>query len=165
MGTGPTKAADNMFCKCRLAAAKYNDKLSSREGAAELLGISVSTLASYELNLTKVVPAESIILMADAYNAPELKRWYCNNVCPLGEDLPPVELAELDRLTVKTLSSLRKVSDVKDNLLDIAADGVISEDEEAKLEQIIETLKEVSAVAQSLILWAEKNAKKEVMRK
>ena len=147
MGTGPTKAADNMFCKCRLAAAKYNDKLSSREGAAELLGISVSTLASYELNLTKVVPAESIILMADAYNAPELKRWYCNNVCPLGEDLPPVELAELE------------------SLLDIASDGVISEDEETKLQQIIETLKEVSAVAQSLILWAEKNAKKEVMRK
>ena len=75
MGCSPTKAADNMYCKCRLAAAKYNDKLNSREGAAELLGLSPSTLAGYELNLTKVVPVESIALMADVYNAPELRRW------------------------------------------------------------------------------------------
>ena len=53
MGSNPTKAANNMYCKCRLAAAKYNDKLNSREGAAEMLGLSSSTLASYELNLTK----------------------------------------------------------------------------------------------------------------
>ena len=39
MGSNPTKAANNMYCKCRLAAAKYNDKLNSREGAAEMLGI------------------------------------------------------------------------------------------------------------------------------
>ena len=67
MGSNPTKAANNMYCKCRLAAAKYNDKLNSREGAAEMLGLSSSTLASYELDLTKVVPVESIMMMADVY--------------------------------------------------------------------------------------------------
>ena len=86
MGSNPTKAANNMYCKCRLAAAKYNDKLNSREGAAEMLGLSSSTLASYELDLTKVVPVESIMMMADVYNAPELKNWYCSNVCPLGAE-------------------------------------------------------------------------------
>lgn len=157
MGCSPTKAADNMYCKCRLAAAKYNDKLNSREGAAELLGISPSTLASYELNLTKVVPVESIALMADVYNAPELKNWYCSNVCPLGEDLPKIEVSDLDRITVRTLATFRKLSDVKDNLLDITADGTISEDEKPQLNSIISTLKELSEVAQTLILWAEKN--------
>ena len=49
MGTNPTKAADNIYCRCRKEAAKYNDKLNSRDGAAELLGISASTLADYEL--------------------------------------------------------------------------------------------------------------------
>lgn len=39
MGTNPTKAADNIYCRCRKEAAKYNDKLNSRDGAAELLGI------------------------------------------------------------------------------------------------------------------------------
>lgn len=159
MGCNPTKAASNMYCKCRLAAAKYNDKLNSREGAAELLGLSPSTLASYELDLTKVVPVENIALMADVYNAPELRRWYCTNVCPLGEDMPKLELAELDRITVRTLATLRGLSEVKDNLLDITVDGVISPDEKPKLDYIIQTLKEVTTVAQSLMIWAEKNVK------
>ena len=159
MGCSPTKAASNMYCKCRMAAAKYNDKLNSREGAAELLGLSPSTLASYELDLTKVVPVENIALMADVYNAPELRRWYCTNVCPLGEDMPKLELAELDRITVKTLATLKNISNVKDDLIDIAADGVISPDEKPRLNNIIETLKEVSAVAQTLMIWAEKNVK------
>lgn len=159
MGTQPTKAANNMYCKCRLAAAKYNDKLNSREGAAELLGVSPSTLASYELDLTKVVPVESIILMADVYGAPELKRWYCNNICPLGEDLPKVEMAELDRLTVKMLSVLQKTKNVKEDLLEITADGVITPEEKPKLDKILATLKEITAVAESLTIWAEKNVK------
>lgn len=159
MGSSPTKAANNMYCKCRLEAAKYNDKLNSREGAAELLGLSSSTLASYELGLTKVVPVESITLMADVYNAPELKPWYCTNVCPLGEDMPKLELEELDRITVKTLATLRHISVVKDDLLDITADGVISPDEKPKLDNIIKTLKQVTEVAQSLRIWAEKNIK------
>lgn len=159
MGSSPTKAANNMYCKCRLEAAKYNDKLNSREGAAEMLGLSPSTLASYELGLTKVVPVESIMLMSDVYNAPELKPWYCTNICPLGEDMPKLELEELDRITIKTLATLQHISEVRDDLLDITADGVISPDEKPKLDNIIETLKRVTEVAQSLRIWAEKNIK------
>lgn len=161
MGSNPTKAAGNMYCKCRLAAAKGNDKLNSREGAAELLGLSPSTLADYELGNTKVVPVDKVNLMADLYNAPELKHWYCRNVCPLGEDLPQIEIGELDRLTIKTLAVLKKATSVKDDLLDITSDGVITSDEKPKLETILETLKEVTSVAQSLIVWAEKNNNEE----
>lgn len=82
MGTNPTKAADNIYCKCRKEAAKYNDKLNSREGAAELLGISASTLADYELGITKIIPADAILRMADLYNAPELRNHYCKYSCP-----------------------------------------------------------------------------------
>lgn len=65
MGTNPTKAADNIYCKCRKEAAKYNDKLNSREGAAELLGISASTLADYELGITKIIPADAIFICTE----------------------------------------------------------------------------------------------------
>lgn len=85
MGTNPTKAADNIYCKCRKEAAKYNDKLNSREGAAELLGISASTLADYELGITKIIPADAILRMADLYNAPELRNHYCKYSCPLAD--------------------------------------------------------------------------------
>lgn len=95
MGTNPTKAADNIYCRCRKEAAKYNDKLNSRDGAAELLGISASTLADYELGITKIIPADAILRMADLYNAPELRNHYCKYSCPLGQDVPLVDTESL----------------------------------------------------------------------
>lgn len=58
MGRGPTKSNENVYFVARKKAAMYNERLYSREGAAELLGISVSTLADYELGNTKVVPVD-----------------------------------------------------------------------------------------------------------
>lgn len=40
MGRGATKAAGNVYYKARIEAAKWNDRLCSREGAAEALGVS-----------------------------------------------------------------------------------------------------------------------------
>lgn len=59
MGTDCTKSNDNIYFRCRKEAAKYNDKLNSRESAADLLGVSVSSLADYELGNTKVVPVDT----------------------------------------------------------------------------------------------------------
>ncbi len=101
MGYYPTKAADNIYCQCRKEAAKFNDSLNSREGAAEQLNVSVSTLSDYELGITKSVPVEAVVRMADLYNAPELRNYYCTHDCPIGRtDVPPVHLEELDRLVI-----------------------------------------------------------------
>ena len=67
MGQNPTKAAGNIYCQKRKEAAKFNDKLNSREGASELLGVSQSTLADYELNYTKIVPVDVVLRMSDIY--------------------------------------------------------------------------------------------------
>ena len=157
MGTRPSKAAGNVYCQCRLEAAKYNDKLSSREGAAELLGLSPSTLASYELGLTKVVPVENVVLMADLYNTPELRNWYCTNICPLGGDIPVVRIETLDRIIIQVVSALRSTSQIKDTLLDITDDGMISEAEKPRLADVIEKLKDIMRISQELVIWAEKN--------
>jgi transcriptional regulator with XRE-family HTH domain len=160
MGTNPTKALDNIYCRCRKEAAKYNDKLNSREGAAELLGVSVSSLADYELGNTKVVPVDKVVLMADLYNAPEIKNHYCTNECPIGKDtVPKLEIAELDRLTIKVLSAFRSIDEIKNKLIDIAADGVISEHEKPELEEVLQALEQITVYSQELRLWAEKNLK------
>ena len=70
MGRDAAKACENQCFRCRKEAAKYNDKLGSREGAAELLGISVSSLADYELGNTKVIPVDKVVLMADMHEKP-----------------------------------------------------------------------------------------------
>ena len=71
MGRGPTNENTNMYFQARKKAATYNERLWSREGAAELLGISVSTLADYELGNTKVVPVDKVVLMVYGDAAPE----------------------------------------------------------------------------------------------
>lgn len=158
MGTNPTKAMDNIYCRCRKEAAKYNDKLNSREGAAELLGVSVSSLADYELGNTKVVPVDKVVLMADLYNAPELKNYYCTHECPIGEGtVHKLEVAEFDRLTIKLLAALRNMTSIKDTLIDIAEDGIITEREKPKLNEVLDVLDAIVRHSQELRLWAEKN--------
>lgn len=157
MGRRPTKAAGNPFCKARIAAAKFNDRLNSQEGAAELLGISVSTLSDYELGLTKIVPPDIVIKMSSLYNAPELENYYCREMCPLGYEVPKIEAEELDRIAIKALSSLRRVSETKELLLDVTEDGVVSDDEKDDMNTILSNLEELEQIAQSLKVWVKKN--------
>ena len=157
MGRRPTKAVSNPFCQARLRAAEYNEKFFSKEYAAEQLHISAGQLQDYELGITKCIPPDSIMRMADLYRAPELRNLYCREMCPLGGDMPVLELEDLDRITVRAMASLRKVAQTKESLLDITADGIITEDEKPELRKILATLDEISAITQSLKVWTEKN--------
>lgn len=157
MGRRPTKAANNPFCKARIDAAKYNDSLFSKEKAAEFLGISVSTLSDYELGVTKTVPPDMVLKMADLYNAPELENYYCTNMCPLGGDMPKVDIVTLDRITVSVISSFRKVDETRELLLDIAENGIMNEAEKADLQKVLSNLEELEQIACSLKLWVKKN--------
>ena len=58
---------------------------------------------------------------------------------------------------MRMLSSFRKISEAKETLLDITADGVITEDEKPELRKIIETLDEVNEITQNLKNWIERN--------
>ena len=55
---------ENIYFASRKNAAKYNDKLNSREAAAEMLGFSPSTLANYELGVTKCGNDERLVWSA-----------------------------------------------------------------------------------------------------
>lgn len=100
---------------------------------------------------------EEVHLMADLYNAPELENYYCRNMCPLGCNIVEAEVSNIDRLTVRTLSVLRRISEAKEELLNITEDGIIDDSEKPTLQEIIRDLEEVEKVAQSMKLWAKKN--------
>lgn len=72
MGRDATKAAGNPWFEARKKAAIYDDRLLSRDGAAERLGMSVSAVADAELGISKCMPVDKAVLMADLYNAPYL---------------------------------------------------------------------------------------------
>ena len=66
---------------------------------------------------------------------------------------------DIDRIALRALCSFRKINEAKELLLDITADGVITEDEKSDLEKIINTLDEVNEVTQNLKNWIEKTLK------
>ena len=154
------KTSSNIFYKARCEAAKHNEPLSSREGAADIMSIDRGRLYRIESGIANPYP-EEIHLMSDLYCAPELENFYCTNMCPLGCEMPKVGVEELDRITLRALSSLRNVGKVKDKLLDITADGIISEGEKPDMEMILEALEELEQISQSFRIWAKKNMQRE----
>ena len=153
MGRGATKAVGNPWYDARIAAATYDGRLSSREGAAELLGMSVSAVSDAELGLTKIMPVDKAVLMADLYNAPELLNYYCLSECPIGGKRPISDkVVDIERATVKLTKILRKetVQWFKYGLQDIAADGMVGDDELDAFDEIVDELREVSKIISEL---------------
>lgn len=148
--------SSNTFYQARCKASAHNEQLRSRESAADCMLIDRGRLYRIESGLTNPYP-EEVVLMADLYNAPELRNFYCREMCPLGCDTPKLELEDLDRISVRALSSFRKMSAAKEMLLDIVEDGVVSEEEKPELDKVMSTLDEVASIAQSLRVWVEKN--------
>lgn len=153
------KTNENIYFRCRKEAAKYNDKLNSRESASELLGVSVSSLADYELGNTKVVPVDKVVLMADLYNAPQLLNGYCARECPIGcsKDIA-TEIQPIERTTVGLLDLLQneKISRYMSALTSIAVDGQVSEDEKSKMTEIVDYLNKVRVLVEELTLFDNK---------
>lgn len=115
MANVTAKTSSNIFYKARCEAATHNEQLSSREGAADYMSIDRGRLYRIESGIAVPYP-EEIRLMADLYNAPELENYFCRTMCPLGCEMPKAELANLDRITVRTLSVFRKIGKTKEML-------------------------------------------------
>ena len=150
------KTSSNIFFQARCSASTHNEQLSSREGAADIMSIDRGRLYRIESGIANPYP-EEIHMMADLYNAPELENHFCTCMCPLGRDMPKADITDLDRISVKALSTFRRIGQTKEMLLDITEDGIISDDEKEEMNQILNNLDELEQVAQSLKLWVKKN--------
>ena len=159
MMVGSTNEKKNVYYYCRKKAGESDVRFKSRDGAAELLGISAVSLRDHETGGTKVIPPDVVARMSILYNAPELRSHYCAE-CPIGEvqkvQKPGEEVFELEKLTLRLLSSFKDITGVKDKLIEIAADGVIDEFEKPDLEYVLKTLDTVALHVQELKIWAER---------
>ncbi|MDE5587703.1 MAG: helix-turn-helix domain-containing protein [Acetatifactor sp.] len=157
MGKKATKAADNMYYIARCEAAETNDDFSSREKAAELIGMDRTRLARIELDTIAPYP-EEVKAMAKAYNVPELCNSYCARECPIGRDnVPEVKIVDFDRLALKVLGSLKDIDSLRASLIAISEDGIIEEKERPAFQEILDSLEKISTNAKALQLWAMKN--------
>lgn len=159
MGKKATKAADNMYYLARCEAAEENEEMSSREKAAELIGIDRTRLARIELDAIMPYP-EEVKAMANAYNTPELCNSYCARECPLGKgSVKEVTIDDFDRLSLKVLGSLKDIASLQASLIAISEDGMVQEYEKEDFQRILDSLEKISTNAKALQLWAMKNVK------
>lgn len=96
-----TKAVGNRYYEARMNAAKYNNKLLTRAGAIDYLpGVTEDSLKKYELDINRP-PNIVVALMAEAYNEPELRLWYCANECKLGNYCRDVHAMPAERALIR----------------------------------------------------------------
>lgn len=104
---------------------------------------------------------EDVMLMAKVYNKPELCNYFCTKECQIGQHyVPAVEtIHDLPQITMELLSNLNSLNRDKDRIIDITADGVISDDERDDFNQFKQHLAEMSLAIEALKLWADKELK------
>lgn len=157
MGKKATKAADNMYYLSRSEAAEDNADLASRESASEKLHIERTRLANIELGNIAPYP-EEVKSMAEVYNKPELCNWYCANECPIGKGtVSEIKMDDFDRISLRVLGSLKDIDTIRTELIDISEDGIVTAEEEATFNKIIDSLDKIADSATALKLWAKKN--------
>ena len=151
MGRGSTKENKNKY---QLAREELG---LSREKASELLEIIPPERIEKIENQRSVPHPDEVLILSQKYRKPSLCNYYCSNECPIGKQyVPEVQIKELSAIVIEMLASLNSVNKTKDRLIEIAADGVISDDEIDDFIHIQEDLERISVTVETLQLWAEK---------
>ena len=146
-----TKENKNIYHKTR------EDLQLTREAASDLLECITPERIEKIENERSLPHPDEVLVMADKYKQPNLCNYYCANQCPIGRQyVPEVKLKDLSQIVLELLASLNAVSKQKDRLIEITADGEISDDQIEDFVNIQEELERISVAAETLQLWCEK---------
>ena len=138
----------------------YNTRTNlglTREAAVNKMDtISVDRLEKIENNRANATP-DDIVELASAYNEPTLCNYYCMNECAIGQSMNlALEVPELPNIVLETVASLNDINPYVNELISIARDGNISDEEIPKFAKIQYTLEEVALSISTLNAWIEK---------
>ena len=102
----------------------------TRERASEQLAfISADRIEKIESEKSLPHPDE-ILAMSKCYKSPDLCNYYCSHECPIGQEyVPEVKMKDLSQIVLEMLASLNNLVKEKERLIEISADGEITEDE------------------------------------
>ncbi len=106
----------------------------------------------------------SVRVMADLYNAPELITGYCMEECPVHGFLPlATEEKSIQGITLRLLRGFNEdgLRAMKEDLIEITEDGIISREELPKLKAILEKLEKIAEIISEMKIAGEKYIKGE----
>ena len=138
----------------------------SRESASELLEwISPERIERIE-NEKSVPNPDEVLQMADKYKLPRLCNHYCSNQCPIGQEyVPEIKAKDLSQIILEMLASLNSMNKKRERLIEITADGKVSDDEIEDFIYIQEELERISVTVETLQLWSERMLANEIIDK
>lgn len=150
MARTSTRDNKNVFWQAREALGL------SREAASELLE-TIPPERIERIETEKFMPhPDEVLLMAEKYKAPTLCNYYCSQVCPIGQQyVPEIKVKDLSQIVLEMLASLNSMQRQTTRLIDIAADGVIDNDELKDFIHIQKELERISITVETLQLWSE----------
>lgn len=135
----------NIYKSARMKAGK------TQEAAAEALGISVESIKAYE-SYARIPPNYVVDGMCIVYDAIYLA--YQHNRIASGEIkvIPEVEILDLPRAAIGLIRRVMAFADGRRdrNLLEIAEDGAVSEEERPLYEEILRELDDIIKAAMEL---------------
>ena len=151
MGRASTKENKNIYQKTREALRL------TRETAGELLETIPPERIEKIENERSLPHPDAVLTMAEKYKQPDLCNYYCANQCPIGQEyVPEVKIKDLSQIILEMLASLNSMNRRKERLIEIAADGKISNDEIDDFIHIRQELERISLTVETLQLWTER---------
>lgn len=143
-------------CRSIYQLARKNAGFTQEE-AAELLHISVRTLADYESG--KTIPNFDVVdSMVDIYNAKWLGYEHLRQSSELGKQmLPPINIDDLAKSVLILQKETADVERIKNEIIQIACDGLIEEHEKQSWEEVVKEVLEMAGAALSLVFINKKD--------
>ncbi len=148
MGRKSIKTNKNIYFQSREQAGL------TRAQASELMDyVSESRIDKIENDRTSIQP-DDVIAMAKAYKKPTLCNYYCTHECSIGkENVTELRPTNLSELSLSIFNSLNALNKQKERLMEIAEDGVVSDDEMTDFLSIQKNLDKISTTVETLKLW------------
>lgn len=122
----------------------------TRECAAEMLHVSVRSLADYELGNT-VPPDDVVCRMIDIYKCNWLGYEHLKNTEVGKRFLPNLDYTDLARSVLKFQKEVKDLDTVHTDMVDIACDGIVDKHEESKWHHVTKEIKEMAGAALAII--------------
>lgn len=109
----------------------------TQEKASQLLNVSVDSLRDYEQS-QRPVPSDVASAMCDVYQAPYLAVQHLRLTSDLGKRVvPEIQLKDLPEAVLGVLAAVQRFCAKREAMVEIAADGQITESERAEWDEIM----------------------------
>ena len=124
----------------------------TQEKAAEMMGLSVRSIADYEAGV-RIPPNDVVEMMVMVYNSQLLAIQHLRNSAQAARDLlPDVQTMRLPEAVLTLVDAIYDFADdrLDRELIDIARDGVISEEERDRFERVVQKIRAITTAAMAV---------------